>query len=301
MKKCLIWGCSLTYNNFRNLLMYEVLKKNIEIIAFVDKKPLCNKKEGLNIIKKESIKDFHYDYIITFSNNKHKEIVEDAKSVGIDENKLIDGSIFAKYNFDFKRYISLIENPVTIISDDCFGAFTYKYLNLKYTSPLISTKIMEDDYLKFLENFENYISSELYLERPCDLDNNESLIASIRYKNEKVLLHYWHDINFEECQSKWEIRKQRINLENLLFKITIRDPKNIERFENLPFKNKIAFYHSNLNSKNIFVPKLYKKRFEDGLFMKFGYHEYIFDPKFMKREIDYFKLLNHEKDFALLE
>ena len=56
-------------------MFYSVYKK-----LFIDRNKIANKKEGINIISKEEIKNFDFDYIITFTNNKHNEIVEEARA-----------------------------------------------------------------------------------------------------------------------------------------------------------------------------------------------------------------------------
>ncbi|URZ06293.1 hypothetical protein CLROS_016260 [Clostridium felsineum] len=66
-------------------------------------------------------------------------------------------------NFDFKRYCKLIENPITIISDDCWDGKVSKYLSLKFTSSFINFYLYNDDYMKSSENMDYYLEEDLQM------------------------------------------------------------------------------------------------------------------------------------------
>lgn len=123
MKKCLIWGNGLTYEKYINHIHFEVLKGNIEVCAIICKKEdkYCRTRDGYFIISKEDIQNFEFDYIIIASEKHYNEIYSAALGLGIQREKIINGKVFALPLFDFKRYVSLVENPVTILSDDCWG------------------------------------------------------------------------------------------------------------------------------------------------------------------------------------
>jgi uncharacterized protein (DUF1919 family) len=45
----------------------------------------------------------------------------------------------------------LVEKDFTIISDNCWGGFAYKYFGLKYTSPFVGLVIFPSDYIMLLK------------------------------------------------------------------------------------------------------------------------------------------------------
>lgn len=122
-KKVIVWGIGNDYEMILNQLMYEILKKNLTCEALVcrEKDIYADSKDGFRIIKKSEIMNFQYDYIVISSSQYFIEIKKEIMDLGIAESKVIDGSVFKQPLFDFGRYVSLLENPITILSDDCWG------------------------------------------------------------------------------------------------------------------------------------------------------------------------------------
>ena len=122
-KKVIVWGIGNDYEMILNQLMYEILKKNLTCEALVcrEKDIYADSKDGCRIIKKSEIMNFQYDYIVISSSQYFIEIKKEIMDLGIAESKVIDGSVFKQPLFDFGRYVSLLENPITILSDDCWG------------------------------------------------------------------------------------------------------------------------------------------------------------------------------------
>ena len=124
MKNVIIWGIGIGYEALLNNILFEVKKENICIKALVCKKDdkYCDFKDGYPIILKDDIKDYDYDYVIITSTKYFSEICKEAVGVGIECKKLINAKFFSLPKFDFLKYVSLIENPVTILANDCWGA-----------------------------------------------------------------------------------------------------------------------------------------------------------------------------------
>lgn len=142
----------------------------------------------------------------------------------------------------------LKSDDFTIISNNCWGGVIYKYFGMKFQSPTVGMYFFGDEYIKFLTDL------KYYLDQPLIIKNLESS----KYKEEIVrrgqspligwlgdveivLLHY-HDP--EEAIKKWNYRLKRVNYNRLIVKFNDQNLFNIEqleRFEKLPFKNKICF------------------------------------------------------------
>lgn len=125
MKKVIIWGMGDNYERLLNQILFEIHKGNISIEAIACRKQdkYCSIRDGFPVIVKEEIKPDNFDYLIITSTKYFKEIKEEAKELGIEENRIINGQLFHQPLFDFAKYVSLIENPVTILSDDCWGVW----------------------------------------------------------------------------------------------------------------------------------------------------------------------------------
>lgn len=190
------------------------------------------------------------------------------------------------YFHDIKcnRYRISFKNPnITIISMNCVGGVLYHDLDLKFNSPTINIGFMADEFLKFCENIEFYLSIEK-LERCRDkklLRGRTHLIAQLG--DISLSLRHWNSI--EEAQEKWNIRKRRINWDNIVIICSDRDGMNqklVDRFERLPFK-KIMFVNkpNKFKGKNCVYLRGYEKENSVGI---------IISPKgwLGKRPIDKF-------------
>ena len=97
------------------------------------------------------------------------EIRQEIVHLGIDENIIIQGWVFNISNFDFGRYIKLLENPITILTEDCMGGYLYKNLGLKFSSPTINTLLMKSRMHYLFSYFTEYIDKPLELYREGSL------------------------------------------------------------------------------------------------------------------------------------
>lgn len=121
--RVVIWGTGKDYERNRNILCFEEYKGNLEIVALVSRDKYANFLDHHKIINKYELEEFEYDYVIVFSRMYFKDIIEEATQMGVKRNKLINGSVFEIPYFDFRKYISLLEKPISIISNDCWGGF----------------------------------------------------------------------------------------------------------------------------------------------------------------------------------
>jgi len=148
------------------------------------------------------------------------------------------------------RNRKLINKDFSIISNNCWGGGIYQKLDLPYTSPTVGIYFYAEDYIKFLSNLEYYLSI-----KPIIIPKSESRYATqlsslkvYRYfpiglidDIELVFLHYRSD---EDAIAKWEKRKKRINMSNLIVKFNDQNECNEQHlisFERMPYENKICF------------------------------------------------------------
>jgi len=163
----------------------------------------------------------------------------------------------------------------TIISNNCWGGLVYQYFGLQYASPTIGLFMMDDDYIKFLENLDYYLSQTLVFISHGESKYKERLQGETTAKDcypiallDDVEVHFMHYKTEDEAQNKWEYRKQRINKNRLLVKMSQRSSDDVtilERFELLPYKNKICFTESMREGKVfIHIPELKKLNIQGG-------------------------------------
>lgn len=152
-----------------------------------------------------------------------------------------------------KRYCG--EAP-TIISHNCIGGVLSHELGLKFLSPTVNLFMVNEDFIKFCENLEYYLSLEIMpyhgeIKREYPLGTCGDLV-----------LYFVHYNSFDEAKKKWNDRRKRVNLDNIYIIATDRDGFNenlLQRFEKLPYKNKKLFSHVPIkNSEDIVYIKGYE-------------------------------------------
>ena len=141
-----------------------------------------------------------------------------------------------------------IENP-TIISNNCWGGIVSQYLGIKYYTPTVGLYFFAEEYIKFLERFDYYIEQKLKI---IDTKDSKYYKNMLKKKEENAIVGKLDDVEIvflhmktgKEAIEKWNKRVQRINKKYIIFKFCEQNEctkKHVERFEKLPFKNKICF------------------------------------------------------------
>ena len=166
-------------------------------------------------------------------------IKEIFKKLRLQINKV--GSNFRKKNLN-------VQNP-TIISNNCWAGIVSQYLGIKYYTPTIGLYFFAEEYIKFLERFDYYIKQDLKIIETKDSRYYEKMVKknhqnAVVGKLDDVEIVFLHMKTGEEAIEKWNKRVQRINKKYIIFKFCEQNEctkKHVERFEKLPFKNKICF------------------------------------------------------------
>jgi len=135
-----------------------------------------------------------------------------------------------------------IKKNISIISNDCCAGCIYSDVGFKFLSPTINLYINGSDFLKFVNNIEEYFNSELIEYKKHEKDYPIGIIKNTVLGDVKIdFIHYK---NFEEAKNKWNERKQRVDFSNILILYHVND-ENIEYINEilkLNFNKKIIAY-----------------------------------------------------------
>ena len=151
------------------------------------------------------------------------------------QNKLIDLEHEAYLRRKRRRLKNL--SP-TIISNNCVAGVIYHDLGLKFTSPTINLFFEAEDFLKFAENLEYYLSLEVK-EEASALPYPVGIIGDVK-------LYFMHYKSFAEAKAKWEERTGRVDADNLYFIMTEKEGCSssiAQRFDSLPYEHKVLLSH----------------------------------------------------------
>lgn len=305
MYKIFLWGMGNDYDLILNQVFFERNKGNISVVGIICRPndAYCSYKDGFRVFSKNEIFAIDYDYIVITSSQYYKEIVKEALEIGISKNVLIDGRVFRTAYFDFAKYASLRENPVTILSDDCWGGYVYNRLNLQFSSPLINIYWDRVEYAKFIEDPIFYLSTELKMVRDGNLRKGIHPLASLGDNGRTVQLELVHNSSFEEAKIQWDRRRKRINPNNLFIKMGFSSDINekeknfyLKSFDNVPYK-KVLFYYGDEEIKGMFkterfiFEELKKPRVE-----MFDYNGYLRNAYFW--DLDPLNLLLYGENYS---
>lgn len=204
----------------------------------------------------------------------------------------LDDLIIKKVKWLSKVRRNKIKNKnFTIISNNCWGGYVYRYYGLEYNSPTIGGYFFSEDYIKFLKKLDYYLEQEIRIIETKESKwysilkarGEESVIVGKINDIEYIFLHYKSK---EEAIEKWNRRKRRINKKKLLFKFSEMNECTLEllnEFNNLKLKNKICFVKQpNPKMKNNIYYKGYEKK-----------KEIEFDTYCWRKYINIHKLINN--------
>ena len=152
-------------------------------------------------------------------------------------------------------------DSLNIISNNCWGGHVYRYFNLPYTSPTIGLFFFTDDYIKFIGNLKYYLSLDLVFisqeqsryREELKKRNTPQCPIGVLDDVEVVFLHYHSE---EEARTKWNRRKERINLANIIVKMSEQNlctPKQLQAFDALPYPQKFVLVHKDYGLKSQIV------------------------------------------------
>ena len=160
-----------------------------------------------------------------------------------------------------KRQSKLKSKDFCIICNNCWGGFVYQYFGLQYNTPTVGLFILGRDFVKFAANLEHYLAQQLVFipwEQSSYYDHLRDEKPYPVAKLDDIEIYFMHYHSQEEAEEKWNRRKQRINRDKLLFKLSEREccsKEDIRDFLELPLKNKICFSYDQVDG-SIYVPEL---------------------------------------------
>lgn len=174
----------------------------------------------------------------------------------------------------------------TIIASNCNGEFIYYDMRLKFLSPTINLSFDMNDYVKMLENLRWYMEQPIL---PYDDDRFEFPTGKLA----DIEIRFNHYDTFEEAVEKWEERKKRINWDNLFILGIDGDNctyETMQRFDNLPYKNKVIFTHKPYPEiKSAYYISGFEQ--ENGVGVLLGFKQQFLVRRYLD-DFDYISFLN---------
>lgn len=141
----------------------------------------------------------------------------------------------------------LKNKKVSIISNDCWGGFMYRYLHLPFRSPFIGLFIMPEDYVSLLSD-----PARLYAPLRFIRKSESRHLAHISHPQDYPVallptgeeIHFLHYPDAETAKAKWERRLKRLDLNNCIVKLSDNyycTEQTLRAFDSLPYRQKVLF------------------------------------------------------------
>lgn len=237
--KCVVWGTALDYEMYFSALKYQELLGYIEVVGVTSNLPIYERLDGYRFISKTQLLNVEFDLLIIASVEKFSEIRQEATSLGIEVEKIMNIKVFALPEFLIDKYKSLKHSNITLFSNNCWGGITYNRLGLEFLSPFINMFVSAPDYLKIMNAPKQYLSHDLILSR-YNYEPSLNRNYPVCYLDDAEV-HFNHYESLDEAVAKWNSRRIKINWDNLFVMMYTIDPKEAEMFAELPYRNKVCF------------------------------------------------------------
>lgn len=303
MKKILIYGIDDLWRNRFNALKLQEYMGRLKVIGYSGGgKKYLDEIDGIKVYEQREILKVDFDYLVVFNGANFLSIQKNFNNAGIDKKKIIDGKVFDIPLFDFERYIKMIENPITIFSDDCWGGVVSRYLGLAQNSPFVNLHLSKGDYLKFLKDARYYLNSELRCGQEGDIYICKIPYGTLGEGERKITLAFNHHISFEAAANDWNRRVERVNWNNIFVKMSVdnADSNIIKTFDALPYSRKVCFAPKKIEDYQsaVHLPRYIQRCKVDAIHAGSNtFSAYVRMPNELVKQIDLLKMLNGEADF----
>ena len=119
--KVILWGTGILYNKYINSISFYEMNGDIEILGVTSNDSYYGRIDNHDFVKKQDLRSINFDYIIVTALQSYQIILDEIRNLGIDTQKVLPVDIFDIPNFHFSRYIELLNQKISIISNNCWG------------------------------------------------------------------------------------------------------------------------------------------------------------------------------------
>lgn len=268
-------------NNIRNInlgkqkYLYELENCKIDVIV-------------IDSIKEDKIREIlvngNYDPKIIFSQSEIKIDIPKStnREISSDEYYLLALNL---KKIDLEYYLQFKELNVSIISNNCWDGYLYQKSGMEYSSPLVWTAIEVSDFIKLVSDLKYYFNLKLKFIKEQGKECPVALLGD-------VTIYFPHYKTEEEAQSKWDRRLKRVNYENMIIQANIENYTDAVKFDNLSFKNKVAFTPEDYNLRScVYLSEWQKNKSDYQRYKSFSQYchlrswEYIDISKLIDRQL----------------
>lgn len=193
--------------------------------------------------------------------------------------KKVSGKYRPRLNSEIREKLDGIE--FSMFGNNCLAGVFYHDAGRQFTSPTVNIAMDGEDYMRFLERPQHYF------DHPMEFITWPGYSFPIAHIDD-IEVKFVHFKTPEEAELKWRERSKRVVWDNLYIVATNHDGANtdsfMERFDKLPYKNKVMFVSKEYPQYDwaVLVPQ-FKGRYQVRVMTAFAnfkgqrYYETCFD------------------------
>lgn len=156
------------------------------------------------------------------------------------KNSFIYKSIDNRISKHFSK--KLKNDNFTILCSNCVGGVIYHRLGKEFLSPTINMYFSQPDFVTFCLHLDYYLQQKLVF-----IETNKGhpvavLVGSEELNIPTIELNFNHANSNDEAREKWELRKKRVNKDNLYVILYMLDGLTVEqarKLEGFSCRNKV--------------------------------------------------------------
>lgn len=197
-----------SYEQNLNMIKMQEMQGEITVMGIGCQDIRAKYIDGYPIYSIEEVLVMSYDYLLIGGQKENfAQIKQLLVKVGVDKNKIFSLEIFSLPLFDFERYVQVAEKNISIISNHCWGGYTYHSLKAEFLLPFINMFITQEDYIDLLEHFDEYMQEDvIYLKDAYETNLKRNYPIGI-LGGSGIKQWFNHYETFEDAKQKWQQRK----------------------------------------------------------------------------------------------
>lgn len=292
-----VYGAGKEYDEFvAHACGYGSLFHILAIVTTQKQPYICV--DGIKIIRPEEMDLEELDYVI-IAVEKWKEIFEILLKRGIAPERILHSSVFKLPYFDFEKYVALKKAKVSILCNSCIGGRVYKKMALEALSPIKNMYCLGDEFVKFCNNIEYYISKEL---RPYVKDDISSGTIGLedfwqKGKLDDITWTFNHNVYAQDAINRWNRYIKRVNLGNIAVIMIISNDEELKLFRTIKYEKKLGIYFKKTDDKKVVYCPVWLE--DEEIRFKYMSNWYWYANEYLENtaKIDWLKFLGGEKDY----
>ncbi len=216
--KVLLWGLGRIYLRYISFIRYIEKSGDIKVIGLtasnINHEEL---RDGYKVLPVEGSLNQEFDFIIILNEKHVDEIINTISSYGISRSKCLSYSILDILFFDAEKYFRLLNNPISIISNNCWGGIVYNTLHLECMSPFKNLFVEDADYIKLLRKLDYYLKcNPVFGGYDIDTHSHERYPVLVL---DDVRIHCNHEKDPKTAIKNWNRRVRKVNYNNLFIEM----------------------------------------------------------------------------------